>query len=40
MSDFKVKLEDITDKTFKPYYNYFFKNTCCPDEFYVTVVGI
>jgi len=30
---FKVKLEDITDKTFKPYYNYFFKNTCCPKEF-------
>ena len=30
---FKVKIEDITDKTFKPYYNYFFKNTCCPDNF-------
>tara|TARA_B110000967_G_C18821297_1_gene528842 strand:+ start:17 stop:1015 length:999 start_codon:yes stop_codon:yes gene_type:complete len=30
---FKVKIEDITDKTFKPYYNYFFTHSRCPDNF-------
>lgn len=30
---YSVKIEDITDKTFKPYYNYFFNNVECPDNF-------
>ena len=30
---YRVKIEDITDKTFKPYYNYFFSNVECPDNF-------
>ena len=30
---YSVKIEDITDKTFKPYYSYFFNNIECPDNF-------
>lgn len=30
---YNVKIEDITDKTFKPYYNYFFSNVEYPDNF-------
>ena len=30
---FRVKLEDISQKTFKPYYKYFFDNLTCPDDF-------
>ena len=30
---FRVKIEDISDKTFKPYYKYFFENLTCPDDF-------
>ena len=30
---FRVKIEDISDKTFKPYYKYFFDNLTCPDNF-------
>ena len=30
---YSVKIEDITDKTFKPYYSYFFNNVECPDNF-------
>ena len=30
---FHVKVEDISDKTFKPYYRYFFDNLTCPDDF-------
>jgi erythromycin 3''-O-methyltransferase len=30
---FNVKVEDISDKTFKPYYKYFFENVTCPDDF-------
>jgi erythromycin 3''-O-methyltransferase len=30
---FRVKVEDISLKTFKPYYKYFFENVTCPDNF-------
>lgn len=30
---FRVKIEDISDKTFKPYYKYFFENVTCPTDF-------
>jgi len=30
---FRVKVEDISDKTFKPYYQYFFDNLTCPENF-------
>ena len=30
---FRVKMEDVTEHTFKPYYQYFFDNVTCPDDF-------
>jgi len=30
---FHVKVEDISEKTFKPYYKYFFENVTCPKDF-------
>jgi len=30
---FRVKVEDISNKTFKPYYKYFFENLTCPADF-------
>jgi len=30
---FHVKVEDISDNTFKPYYKYFFENLTCPTDF-------
>jgi len=30
---FKVKVDDISSRTFKPYYKYFFDNVTCPKKF-------